>query len=273
MRIITIATILALSSCVVAETNTIAQTNAPSAKRHKRTPEEIRERAATYIDRRHGGYIRRAGSAYGKVVFLNAQKRVSNDALKPAFKEIDINIHPIWTLENVDSVNLVNPRADIAKHGGNIGVVLAESADLPMLVTAPEDGWAIVNVTALAKGETDTKKVESRVRKELLRAFALTGGCAFMARGAIVLSGTVRTAKDLDQIPEESYGVDALNTLGQHLPNYGIMPWYQTTYKKACREGWAPLPTNEYQKAIWDKIHALPTEPIKILPETKKVTE
>ena len=43
-----------------------------------------------------------------------------------------------------------------------------------------------------------------------------------------------------------------------------------STYKKACEEGWAPNPTNEFQKAIWDKVHELPTEPIKIKPEEKK---
>ena len=57
------------------------------------------------------------------------------------------------------------------------------------------------------------------------------------------------------------------------LPYYGITPWYQTTYHKAVEEGWAPAPTNEYQKAIWDKVHAMPTAPIKIKPETKKVRE
>ena len=267
MKRIIMTAALSLSACVIAETN------APSATKPKRTPEELRARAASYIERRHGGYIRKAGSAYGKVVFLNAQKRVPADALNLAFKEIEDNIHPIWSLESVESVKLANPKDDIAKHGGNIGVVLAESADLPMLVLAPEEGWSIVNVTAVAADEKDEKKVASRVRKELLRAFALTGGCTFMARGAIVLNGTIRTPKDLDMIPEESYGVDALLTLGQQLPNYGVMPWYQTTYKKACREGWAPAPTNEYQKAIWDKVHEMPTAPIKIKPETKKVTE
>ena len=250
-----------------------AQTNAPAVKKVKRTPEEIQARADSYIERRHGGYVRKAGSAHGKVVFLNAQKRVSAEELKPAFKEIDINVHPIWTLEKVDSVSLPNPKADIVKHGANLGVVLVESPNLPMLVTAPEDGWAIVNITAIAADETDAKKISSRVRKELLRAFALTGGCAFMARGAILLRGTVLTPKDLDLIPEESYGVDALVALENNLPNYGVMPWKQMTYKRACREGWAPSPTNEYQKAIWDKIHQLPTEPIKIKPETKKVKE
>ena len=41
-------------------------------------------------------------------------------------------------------------------------------------------------------------------------------------------------------------------------------------YLVAVQEGWAPQPTNDVQKAIWDKVHALPTEPIKIKPEEKK---
>ena len=48
------------------------------------------------------------------------------------------------------------------------------------------------------------------------------------------------------------------------------MPGKRSVYRKACEEGWAPAPTNDVQKAIWDKVHAMPTEPIKIKPETKK---
>ena len=37
-----------------------------------------------------------------------------------------------------------------------------------------------------------------------------------------------------------------------------------TTYKQACREGWAPPPTNDVQKAIWDQVRQMPAKPIKI---------
>ena len=50
----------------------------------------------------------------------------------------------------------------------------------------------------------------------------------------------------------------------------GIVPGKRAVYRKACEEGWAPAPTNDVQKAIWDKVHEMPTEPIKIKPETKK---
>ena len=246
-----------------------ASTNAATKARRQRTPEEMKALAESYMMRRHGGTIRKPGSARGRVLFVNAQTRVTAAGLKAAFDEIDSNIHPDWVLKEVESVKLSNPSSDIKRLGGNVGIVLADAPDHPALVVAPEDGWAVVNVAALAEG-ADAVTLASRVRKELLRAFALAGGCSFMARGGIVLRADVRTPRDLDSIREESYGVDALNTLNQQLPYYGVMPWIQTTYKKACREGWAPAPTNEFQKAIWDKVHAIPKNPMKIEFNPKK---
>lgn len=40
----------------------------------------------------------------------------------------------------------------------------------------------------------------------------------------------------------------------------GIAQVRRTTYRKACEEGWAPAPTNEFQKAIWEKVKAAKTE-------------
>ena len=37
-----------------------------------------------------------------------------------------------------------------------------------------------------------------------------------------------------------------------------------TTYAAACRMGWAPPPTNDIQRVIWDKVHAVPAKPMKI---------
>ena len=48
----------------------------------------------------------------------------------------------------------------------------------------------------------------------------------------------------------------------------------KVSYKRACIEGWAPAPTNDIQKAIWEQAKADkergPTNPIKIPPPKKK---
>ena len=38
-----------------------------------------------------------------------------------------------------------------------------------------------------------------------------------------------------------------------------IAPVRRTTYKTACEEGWAPPPTNDFQRAIWDAAKAAAT--------------
>ena len=39
---------------------------------------------------------------------------------------------------------------------------------------------------------------------------------------------------------------------------------HRATYREACREGWAPPPTNDLQRAIWEETRKLPEKPIKI---------
>ena len=59
----------------------------------------------------------------------------------------------------------------------------------------------------------------------------------------------------------------------KHLKGIGVKPARRTTYKRACQEGWAPAPTNAYQKAIWEQVKADkergPTNPITIPPPKK----
>ena len=80
----------------------------------------------------------------------------------------------------------------------------------------------------------------------------------------------VKRANDLDGLKLEDYGIDMLQRFENALPFYGLRPWHETTYRKACEEGWAAEPADEFQKAIWDEIHAMPSEPLKIAPETTK---
>ena len=56
----------------------------------------------------------------------------------------------------------------------------------------------------------------------------------------------------------------------KYLAAMNVTPKVRITYKKACEEGWAPAPTNEFQKAIWEKVHAAPKNPMKIKFDPKK---
>ena len=238
--------------------------------KHTFAPGEFEKRAQASYERKSGGTVRKANSAKGAVVVINAQDKVGRGDIDAAIKHIDETIHPILEYKEAKDVKVANPKDDIKRLGGTVGVVIADVADSPALAVAPEEGWAVVNVRPLAVDAPAADVLAARVRKEILRGFALAGGCSFMARGQIVVREGVHTAKDIDAIPDEEYGVDVQVALGRLLPSYGVIPWTQTTYRKACEQGWAPAPTNDVQKAIWDKVHAMPTEPIKIKPEEKK---
>ncbi|MBQ3343187.1 MAG: hypothetical protein IJG84_14905 [Kiritimatiellae bacterium] len=238
-------------------------------RRGRLTPEQARERNAKNMMRRYGGRLRKAGSAHGKVVFLNAQKRVARAGLQNALDVVEDRIHPVWEYVEAATANPFNPGPDLKKAGADVGVAIVDSEGVPSLLIAPEAGWAVVNVAALADG-CDGETLAKRVRVEVLRAFALVGGAAFMQQDPIVMRADIMTPKDLDMIKEENFGIDVAYAMSRGLPKRGVTPWFETTYKKACQEGWAPPPTNEFQKAIWDKTHAIPKTPMKIEFDPKK---
>ncbi len=150
---------------------------------------------------------------------------------------------------------------------------MLESPELPTLLVAPEAKWAVVNVTALAKDAPDSEQLKARVRKELWRAFAYTCGCGDSNDGRSVVQ-QVSSLSELDAIKVENFDPIQMQGLVRNLMRIGVTPKHIAPYKTACMRGWAPAPTNEYQKAIWDKVQADkergPTNPITIPPPKKK---
>ena len=68
----------------------------------------------------------------------------------------------------------------------------------------------------------------------------------------------------------DSFTLAARDEILKFLPEIGFSPAAVATYLTACSEGWAPAPTNDVQKAIWEKVHAIPKQPIKIDFDPKK---
>ena len=242
-----------------------AATNAVKAARptRKLTREEAKARHDKMMMRRYGGVVRKAGSAHGRFAFVNAQSRVGEADFKRVMEVIDEKIFLTCEYAKATVAKPWNPSGEIKSLKADMAVVVVDSDDVPALLTAPESRWAVVNVRPLAEG-CDGEALSHRARVEMLRAFALIGGAAFMQMDPVVMMGNVLSAKDLDMIREEGLGVDVAYAISKRLPELGVTPWKETNYKRACEEGWAPAPTNDYQQAIWDKVHAIPTEPLKI---------
>ena len=238
----------------------------------KRKPLSMAERVALQKRialKRTGGIVRKENSAKGAFAILNAQTIVSEKEIKPILEQIEktLLVNTIFTKAN--DVTVENVESQIKAAGGTVGTAIVDSKELPTFIAAPETGWTVINVSKLAKGCTDKSVLASRVRKEVMRSLAFTTGCIYTTV-ADPLMRDVTKPGDIDALPSEEFGFEIINRFMVSAPLYGLKPWYQTTYKKACEEGWAPTPTNDVQKRVWDKVHAAPKAPMKIEFDPKK---
>ena len=138
------------------------------------------------------------------------------------------------------------------------------------LTINPDSYSATVNVRALCSDGKSKEQTTERGRKQVIRAALFVLGAGYS--GSPCLANPVGGLAELDALNPRFLSMETMSHLNA-MPKLGISEIVFYTYRQACREGWAPQPTNDVQKAIWDEIHALPTEPIKIKPETKKVSD
>ena len=162
-----------------------------------------------------------------------------------------------------DSVNVNNV--------GAIVLVINEET-LPIVLTAPEQRWTILNINSIKTDAKSIEKIEERFTKLLWIAIGRTLGAGYSSYKPCVMA-PFKDIVGLDNNPAKKPCPEPFNKMIDTGAAYGIKTINIASYRKACQEGWAPAPTNDIQKAIWDKVHAMPTAPIKIKPETKKVRE
>lgn len=145
-------------------------------------------------------------------------------------------------------------------------ITVVDDQSLPPLTVSPEVGKATLNVAALAAKNVDQTTVNSRARKEFLRALAF----AFSA-GSSQFPGNVMSISEVSELDGvlEILPFDVMNAISKTAKKRGLKPEVTADYYTACQEGWAPMPTTAEEQKIWDEIHEIPSEPIKIKFEKK----
>ena len=244
-----------------------ATTERRQRKRKRVTPEMQMQKFGGFVTAAYEGRY---------CYFMNAQRRVPQETLEWAAGQVmQVLSLPVriesCEIEGADNFSPIRKAwTGDRKTGAVVSVV-----DLPgwtTLLVAPEDGWVQVNVAALAKDNPSAEVLETRLKKELWRAFVLLfgGGNSHLAGD---LMRPVNSLKDLDAYPHLAPGPEPFNAVLDGARARGITFVRRTTYKAACEEGWAPAPTNEFQKAIYEQVKADrergPTNPITIQPPKK----
>lgn len=140
--------------------------------------------------------------------------------------------------------------------------------DMPALSVFPEERIGLVNADRLVGGKDPTAK-EMRVSKEMWRAMGFIGGVGFSAQE----NDMMQPYYTLDEIDANMFPfIQPMNMakMQKMWKRFGVSKERRVPYRVACQQGWAPAPTNDFQKAVWDEVHAVPSDPMKIEFDPKK---
>ena len=237
------------------------------AKDRPTSPEQAAMRKAWVEKRRQehfGGELVKPGSRKGQIVVVNCQKAVDTAILDEGIaylvKETKFDI-----IRGTGEFILPKPKLT-----GDFSMFVVDDANLPTMLLAPENKWAALNVAPLRTGRGEQQAfLKARVLKEMSRTFAgLCGGISSNYPDSLTTG--IYNLDQLDRQEDNRLSVDVISRFGPCLLNAGITPAIITSYRVACKQGWAPVPTNDVQKAIWEEMHKLPEKPIKIDFDPKK---
>lgn len=213
----------------------------------------------------------------GKVVrVVDAQRQVPRQVVENVVSNIAQTLTvPVLasTLEcrGESLTDMVKKGMEMPKTGVLVALVSDKSA--PALLVAPEAGWATVNVSALADDLPPADVLGVRVQKEIWRGLAMTLGAANSQMQPCLMSN-VTSLESLDQNKMMVPSPEPIMKMFQGVKARGILPGRRATYRRACEQGWAPAPTNDVQRAIFEQVKADkergPTNPLKITPPNAK---
>ena len=195
------------------------------------------------------------------ILLLNTQKRVPITALQHAPEQIQQILRLACTVKSTKAA--VDPVADATKALADKNVaaviVICDSPNQPALLVAPESRWALVNVAALGGSDVSADKLTERVQKEIWRAFGYVMGAANSMFDHCVLK-PVFTSADLDALSAKMLCPEPFNKISTQAQRLGMQTIRFATYRKAVEEGWAPAPTNDIQRAIWEELKKTPVK-------------
>ena len=230
------------------------------AEANSRNTAEMREA----VLRKTGGFVVAPASGRG-IILVDTNSGVSKESFDKFIKAVSTGPRFSISLKMGASDEKYMPNDEC----GAV-IVFKNDPTCPItIMTAPEQGWASVNVAPLKVGSPSPELFGKRINKEAWRALVYMLGGGNNQMPACVMKPCA-DVKDIDALKMDQPCPDPFREMSLSAAKLGIAQAKLTTYRKACVEGWAPPPTNEYQKAIWDEVHAMPTEPLKIKPEMKK---
>ena len=212
----------------------------------------------------HFEWVERPNTQKGCIVFADAQGSVSlGEGVSNVIKKLTLRHR--YDMRYVKCAPSVDVAAMKTALKADVLVALVDDATTPTALIALEDHWGVVNVgkvaATLKTPAAREKYLAGRCVKEALRVFSILAG-----GGASQYPGNIFNCARLDllDVTDGMFPVDMQKKYHDYLTAIGVTPKVRVSYERACQEGWAPAPTNDVQKTIWEKVHEIPKKPIKI---------
>lgn len=238
------------------------------AERKARREQHQKLRAQRLLEA--GGLVTQPSEGRALRVF-NAQSAVSSDVAARAIGRLQDAAVIQMAVQDITPAATPFETADAALKTPKTGaaVILANAGKLPTVLVAPEKCYVIVNIDALGEDLPPKAVLESRVEKEIVRAcvWVLGSGEALQPGPCVMKHAPTIAALDANNLRLPS--PDPLMRMMNGAITRNIDQLRRSTYRKACEEGWAPAPTNDAQKAVWNKVHELPTNPLPLVKPAK----
>ena len=217
-----------------------------------------------------GGMVLNPKSFQGKAAIINVQKRVRHREIEAVAKVL-AEASGCNVVAEIANGGAADAAALKKKSEAGVVVIIVSDEITPAMLLAPEDNWGVVNVqrlvSDLASERAKEKFLAGRTRKETIRAFSiLCGGGSSQFKGNVMNADTLRETDYM----KETIPVDLIAYWQRHLATLGITRKKMASYADACQQGWAPQPTNDVQRTIWNQVHAIPDKPITIEFDSKR---
>lgn len=134
---------------------------------------------------------------------------------------------------------------------------------MPTRLSSTKSRHTSLNVSPLTTDQPAPERLEERFAKVYWHVVVRALGVGYASIKPSVMT-PFNDLKTLDAIPTTKPSPDVVNLLIDTGALYGIKTLTIASYRDACRKGWAPSPTNDVQRAIWDEVRALPSKPLTI---------
>jgi hypothetical protein len=227
--------------------------NAPGPFLDNANPQRIKVDPAKRYARTGGMITQRSSDP--RILFVNCCDPSYADNMQRIQQELEkITALPC-------AVETIHPKNDdvcalaaqlLAKPENAVVIILGSSDKYPSLLTAPENQWGFFNLNFLKSDGCDAKTLKDRIVKQGWRTLSATLGSIYTT-SPVCLMKPITKAEQLDAFNLFVISPEPLSKLQNQAKIIGLKTMKRTTYSIAVKEGWAPAPTNDVQRAIWQR--------------------